>query len=36
MKREPKPAEREEITAAVSRGDKVHAISLYITAVVGD
>ena len=32
MKREPKPAELEEITAAVRRGDKVLAISLYITA----
>ncbi len=32
MKKEPNPAELEEITAAARRGDKVHAISLYITA----
>jgi hypothetical protein len=32
MKKDPKPAELEEITAAVRRGDKVQAISLYITA----
>ena len=36
MKRELKPAEREEIVAAVAAGDRVKATSIYLSATEGN
>jgi hypothetical protein len=36
MKRELKPEEREEIVRAVAAGDRVKAISIYLSATEGD
>ena len=36
MKRELKPAEREEIVAAVAAGDRVKATSIYLSATQGN
>jgi len=36
MKRELKPAEREEIVAAVTAGDRVKATSIYLSATEGN
>ena len=36
MKRELKPAEREEIVAAIAAGDRVKATSVYLSATEGN
>ena len=36
MKRELKPAEREEIVAAIAPGDRVKATSIYLSATEGN
>jgi len=36
MKRELKPAEREEIVAAIAAGDRVKATSIYLSATEGN
>jgi hypothetical protein len=36
MKRELKPEEREEIASAVAAGDRVKAISIYLSATEGN
>ena len=36
MKRELKPAEREEIVAAIAAGDRIKATSIYLSATEGN